>query len=423
MDSSASVVGRHDTLPRSRRVAGFSLRELWRYTGPAFLVSVGYIDPGNWGTDIEGGARFGYRLLWVILLSNLMAIFLQSLAAKLGIASGRTLAETCRDHLPRPAALGLWATTEVAVIATDLAELLGGALGFALLFNLQLWVGALLTGLLVIVTLNLYRYGVRVVEYVVATYIAVIGLSYLYQVCLASPDWGAVAAHMLIPRLDAKSVLVAVGILGATVMPHNLFLHSGLVLSRRKAQDPTQNRTLYRAAILDSVFALNLAWLVNSAILIMSAAVFHTNNLAVASIEEAHRTLGPLLGGVAGLAFAVALLCSGLSSSTCGTLAGQMVLEGFLRIRMPLWLRRLITMVPALAVIATGVDPLKALVLSQVVLSLQLPCTVLPLIVFTGRKAIMGEFQNGPATRIVAYAIATLIIVLNSVLLALTFAG
>jgi manganese transport protein len=422
MESGARVIGQHQTLPWSRRVAGFSLREFWRYAGPAFLVSVGYMDPGNWGTDIEGGARFGYRLLWVILLSNLMAIFLQSLAAKLGIATGRTLAENCRDHLPRPAAFGLWATAEVAVIATDLAELLGGALGFALLFNLPLWTGALLTGALVIVTLNLYRYGVRVVEYVVATYLAIIGLSYLYQVALASPDWGAVASHMLIPRLNAHSVLVAVGILGATVMPHNLFLHSGLVLSRRKPHDPAQNRTLYRATVLDSVFALNLAWLVNSAILIMSAAVFHMHNLAVASIEEAHQTLGPLLGGAAGLAFAIALLCSGLSSSTTGTLAGQMVLEGFLRVRMPLWLRRLITMVPALAVIALGVAPLKALVLSQVVLSLQLPCTILPLIVFTSRKAIMGQFQNGPVTRVVAYVIAAVIIILNSVLLALTFA-
>ncbi len=422
MDSHATAITPHETLPWTRRLTGFSLREFWRYTGPAFLVSVGYMDPGNWGTDIEGGARFGYRLLWVILCSNLMAIFLQSLSAKLGIATGRTLAETCREQLSRPAALGLWVTAEVAVMATDLAELLGGALGFALLFNMPLWVGALLTGCLVILTLGLYRYGVRVVEYVVATYLAIIGLAYLYQVVLAAPDWAVMASHTLIPRLDSQSILVAVGILGATVMPHNLFLHSGLVLSRRQSDDPEQNRTLYRIAVLDSVFALNLAWLVNSAILIMSAAVFHTNHLAVASIEEAHRTLVPFLGGTAGLAFAIALLCSGLSSSTTGTLAGQMIFEGFLRLRVPLWVRRLLTMLPALAIIAVGIDPLKALVLSQVALSLQLPFTVLPLIVFTGRKTLMGEFQNGPVTRVVAYVLATAIIILNGTLLALTFA-
>jgi manganese transport protein len=352
-----------------------------------------------------------------------MAIFLQSLSAKLGIATGRTLAEHCRDQLPRPAALGLWVTAEAAVMATDLAELLGGALGFALLFNLPLWAGALLTGGLVILTLGLYRYGVRAVEYVVASYLAVIGLAYVYQVALADPDWGAVASHVLIPHLDSQSLLVAVGILGATVMPHNLFLHSGLILSRRQADEPKQHRVLYRAAVLDAVFALNLAWLVNSAILIMSAAVFHANHVAVASIEEAHRTLAPLLGGSAALAFAVALLCSGLSSSTTGTLAGQMVLEGFLRLRVPLWLRRLITMLPALAILALGVDPLQTLVFSQVALSIQLPFTVVPLIVFTSRKSLMGEFQNGPLTRVAAYLIAAAIIALNGALLVLTFAG
>jgi manganese transport protein len=423
MDAHASVMVHHAALSWTRRLTGCSLREFWRYAGPAFLVSVGYMDPGNWGTDIEGGGRFGYRLLWVILLSNVMAIFLQSLSAKLGIATGRTLAQHCREQLPRPAAIGLWLTAEAAVMATDLAELLGGALGFALLFGLPLWAGALLTGGLVLLTLSLYRYGVRVVEYVVAGYLATIGIAYVYQVALASPDWGAVASHLLVPRLDTSSLLVAVGILGATVMPHNLFLHSGLVLSRRQPADPEQQRRLYRAAVLDSVLALNLAWLVNSAILIMSAAVFHTNQLAVASIEEAHRTLVPLLGGTAGLAFAVALLCSGLSSSTTGTLAGQMVLEGFLRLRVPLWARRLITMLPALTVIALGIDPLQALVLSQVALSLQLPLTILPLIIFTGRQAIMGQFCNGLATRLMAYLIAAIIVLLNGALLALMLAG
>lgn len=401
--------------------AGLSLRDFWGYAGPAFLVSVGYMDPGNWGTDIEGGARFGYTLLWVIFLSNLMAIFLQSLAAKLGIATGRTLAENCREHFSRPKALCLWVTAELAAMATDLAEFLGGALGFYLLFKIPLFAAALLTGFVVILTLGLYRYGYRAVEYAVGGYIAIIGLAYLYEIALAKPDWGSVAYHMVIPTLDSQSLLVAVGILGATVMPHNIFLHSGLVLSRRKPDDREQNRRLYRFAVLDSFVALNMAWLVNSAILIMSAAAFYQNGLSVASLEEAHRTLAPLLGGASSLAFAVALLCAGLSSSTTGTLAGQMILEGFLRLRIPLWLRRLITMIPALIVIALGIDPLKALVLSQVVLSFQLPFTVLPLLWFTKRKDVMGDLANRPLTNVLAFLIAGIILTLNSLLLHQTF--
>lgn len=401
--------------------SGLSLRDFWRYAGPAFLVSVGYMDPGNWGTDIEGGVRFGYTLLWVIFLSNLMAIFLQSLAAKLGIATGRTLAENCREHFSRPMVLFFWATAELAAMATDLAEFLGGALGFYLLFKIPLLAAALLTGLVVMLTLGLYRYGYRAVEYAIGGYVAIIGLAYLYEISLAKPDWGSVAYHVVVPTLDPQSLLVAVGILGATVMPHNIFLHSGLVLSRRKPNDREQNRRLYRFAVLDSFVALNMAWLVNSAILIMSAAVFYQNGLSVASIEEAHRTLAPLLGGASSLAFAVALLCSGLSSSTTGTLAGQMILEGFLRIQIPLWLRRLITMIPALIVIALGMDPLKVLVISQVILSLQLPFTILPLIWFTKQKDLMGDLANGPFTNALASLIAGIILALNGLLLYQTF--
>lgn len=400
-----------------------SLWDFWRYAGPAFLVSVGYMDPGNWGTDIEGGVRFGYTLLWVIFLSNLMAIFLQSLAAKLGIATGRTLAENCREHFSWPLTLFLWVTAELAAMATDLAEFLGGALGFYLLFKIPLLAAALLTGLVVMLTLGLYRYGYRAVEYAIGGYVAIIGLAYLYEISLAKPDWGSVVYHVVVPTLDPQSLLVAVGILGATVMPHNIFLHSGLVLSWRKPDDREQNRRLYRFAVLDSFVALNMAWLVNSAILIMSAAVFYQNGLSVASIEEAHRTLAPLLGGASSLAFAVALLCSGLSSSTTGTLAGQMILEGFLRIQIPLWLRRLITMIPALIVIALGMDPLKVLVISQVILSLQLPFTILPLIWFTKRKDLMGDLANGPFINTLASLIAGIILALSGLLLYQTFVG
>ncbi|HEX7125327.1 MAG TPA: Nramp family divalent metal transporter [Thermodesulfobacteriota bacterium] len=399
--------------------AAFFSREFWRVAGPAALVSVGYMDPGNWGTDIEGGARFGYQLLWVILVSNVVAIFLQSLAAKLGLATGRTLAENCRAHMSRPVALGLWAAAEVAVMATDLAEILGGAIAFHLLFGLPLWAGAALTGIVVMATLGLYRYGVRAVEFAIGAFVSLIGLAYLYEISLVAPDWAEIGRSFVRPTLTPESVVVAVGILGATVMPHNLFLHSGLILSRRAA-DPERNRTTYRFAVADSVMALNVAWLVNSAILVMSAAAFHANGLSVASIGEAHRTLVPLLGGAAGLAFAVALLCSGLASSATGTLAGQMILEGFLEVRIPLWLRRVITMVPALAVIAWGLDPLHALVLSQVVLSLQLPFTVVPLVLLTNRGDVMGALRNGRGTRMAAAAVVVALVGLNAVMLVWT---
>ena len=401
--------GWHDALGRiwhnRRRIASF--------LGPAFVVSVGYMDPGNWGTDIEGGSRFGYQLLCVILLSNLMAILMQTLSAKLGIATGRTLPQICRDRYPRWVSLFLWITAEIAAMATDLAEFLGAALGFYLLFGIPMFPAAILSGVVISGILALEHSGQRRLEKVIIGFVAVIGFAYLIEILLSKPDLGAIASGMLIPRLSDGGLLVAVGIIGATVMPHNLYLHSALVQPRRDPGDPAKNRRLYRMSKLDSFLALNGAWAINSAILIMSAATFAHRGLAVTSIEAAHQTLAPLLGGFSALAFAIALLASGLSSSTTATLAGQVIIEGFVRVKISVWLRRLITMLPALIVIGLGLDPLMILVLSQVSLSFQLPFAMLPLIGFTRDRSIMGEYTNGRWVNLAAYLVAAIIIGLN----------
>jgi manganese transport protein len=381
------------------------------------LVSVGYMDPGNWGTDIQGGSDFGYRLLWVLLLSNLMAILLQTLSAKLGIVTGQTLAENCREWFSRPVSLFLWGIAEVAMMATDLAEFLGAALGFYLLFGIPMFASGLLTGVVVFLILGLYRYGYRAVEYVIIGFVVIIGWCYVIELVLARPDFVAIAYHTVVPSLDERSLYVAIGMLGATVMPHNLFLHSGLVQTRLALEHRPSRRKLFRFAVVDAIVALNGAWLVNSAILIMSAAVFFQNGIPVASIGQAHATLIPLLGGLSSTVFAIALLSSGLSSSTTGTIAGQMVIEGFLRVRFPIWLRRLITMLPAMVVIGLGLDELKVLVLSQVILSFALPFAVIPLILFTARREMMGEHLNGPLTNTLAVATAAVIVFLNVLLL------
>jgi len=399
------------------------VKEFLPYLGPAFLVSVGYMDPGNWGTDIAGGSRFNYSLLWVLLMSNLMAILLQTMSAKLGIATGKTLAQNCREHFSRPVSFFLWLTAEAAAMATDLAEFMGAALGFYLLFRIPMFPAALLTGVAVFLVLGLHRFGYRKVEYVIMGLVSVIGLAYVYEIFLAKPDWAEVAYHTLVPQVDAESILVAVGMLGATVMPHNLFLHSGVIQTRLINNNGLSHRKLFRFEVLDAVFALNMAWLVNAAILIMSAAAFFKSGTPVESIEQAHETLTPLLGGLSSLAFAIALLCSGLSSSVTGTLAGQIIIEGFLNIKMSIFLRRFITMIPALIVIALKIDPLQILILSQVTLSLQLPFTIIPLILLTRRKAVMGEYANKPLTNFLAITVASIIIVLNLLLLYQTFGG
>ncbi len=397
--------------------------EVLGYLGPAFLVSVGYMDPGNWGTDIQGGSDFGYKLLWVLLLSNLMAILLQTLSAKLGIVTGKSLAENCREYFSRPVSLILWVLSELAMMATDLAEFLGAALGFYILFNIPMFSAALITGVVVFGILWFYRLGYRAVEYIIIGLVLTIGFCYVIEILLAKPVWGEIGRHVIIPQIDSRSILVAVGMLGATVMPHNLFLHSGVIRYRLKNNNGVTHKKLFKFAIIDSIFALNGAWLVNSAIIIMSAAVFFKNGLAVSTITEAHKTLTPLLGGLSSMAFAIALLASGLSSSTTGTLAGQIVIEGFLKIKISLFLRRLVTMIPALIVIYIGVNELKILVLSQVFLSLALPFVTIPLIIFTWKKKIMGEYANRPLTNLLAIITASIIIFLNLLLLFQVFGG
>jgi len=392
--------------------------------GPAFVISVGYMDPGNWGTDIEGGAKFGYRLLWVILAANLMAILMQTLSAKLGIATGKSLPEVCRDRYPRWASIALWVTAELAAMATDLAEFLGGAVGFNLLFHIPLFPAALLTGIVISLILLLERYGFRKVEMVIIGLIAVIGLVYMTEIWLSKPVWGEIGRGLLIPSIPIGATLVAVGIIGATVMPHNLYLHSALIQTRVRPSDSQQRKqSVYRLAIMDSLVALNGAFFVNAAILVMSAAVFSSGRLHEYSLESAHQTLTPLLGPLAGVAFAIALLASGLASSTTATMAGQVIMEGFIHHKMNVWLRRAVTMIPSLIVIGLGIDPLQILVLSQVSLSFQLPFAMVPLVLFTNNSQIMGEFTNNRVTRVLAWLTTAVILGLNMVLLYQIFTG
>lgn len=389
------------------------------YAGPAYLVSVGYMDPGNWATDLEGGARFGYRLLWVLVLSNAMAILLQTLAARLGIVGGRDLAQACREYYSRPICNALWVLCEIAIAACDLAEVLGAAIALRLLFGLPLLAGVLLTALDVVFVLWLSRYGIRLIEALVLGLIAIIAGCFVVELTLAKPVVGPIFGGLL-PRLNNRSLYVAVGILGATVMPHNLYLHSALVQTRRFGASFLQKAEACRFNLLDSVIALNGALIVNAAILVLAAAVFFTRAITVTQIDQAYLLLSPLLGAAAaGILFAVALLASGLSSTLTGTFAGQIVMEGFLDLRLRPWLRRLVTrmlaIVPAVATIwwmgEGGTYPL--LILSQVILSMQLPFAVIPLIRFTNDPSRMGEFANRAWVRALAWATAALIVALN----------
>jgi manganese transport protein len=405
------------------------------FAGPGFLVSVGYMDPGNWGTDLEGGSRFGYQLLWVVLASNLMAIFLQVLCARLGIATGKDLAQACRDYFSRPTAMALWLLCEIAIIACDLAEVIGSAVALKLLLGLPLVVGVLITGADVLVLLGLMNFGFRKLEALVITLVATIGVCFAINLYQASPDWAAAAHGTFIPSLPLASekageplsitpaLLIALGILGATVMPHNLYLHSSVVQTRRYGLDSAGKRAAIRYNTIDTIVALSAAFLVNAAILILAAAVFHGSGAPIKELEDAHKLLRPALGGAAATLFAVALLASGQSSTITGTLAGQIVMEGFLRIRIKLWVRRLITrtlaIIPALVIVGLtgGTNTLKLLVVSQVVLSMQLPFAIFPLLMATSSKRRMGEFASPLPITIIGYAIGTLIVALNVFLL------
>jgi len=401
------------------------LRRLLPFLGPAFIASIAYMDPGNFATNIAGGAQFGFMLLWVILASNLIAMLIQTLSAKLGIASGKNLAEHCREQFRRPVVILMWILAEIVAMATDLAEFLGAAIGFYLLLGVPLWIAALLTAVATFLILSLERFGFRPLEVVISGFVGVIAVSYLVETILDRPPLGQVLFHMVVPQLQGtESVLLAVGILGATVMPHAIYLHSSLTQSRIVVRDPGKLRRLLRFEIADVSIAMGIAGLINMAMLIMAAATFFAKGItSVGSLEVAYKTLEPLLGKAASWVFGVSLLASGLSSSTVGTMAGQVIMQGFIHRRIPSWLRRLATMVPSLVVIAIGLDPSRTLVFSQVMLSFGLPFAIIPLVMFTRRKDIMGVLVNKPFTTLLAGLAAALIVFLNLYLLYQTFAG
>jgi manganese transport protein len=395
------------------------------FLGPAFVASVAYMDPGNFATNIQGGAQYGYLLLWVILASNLMAMLIQSLSAKLGIASGLNLAEQCRNNFPRPVVIGMWVLMELVAMATDLAEFLGAALGLYLLLGIPLWLAGLITVLITFLILGLERYGFRPLEAVITALVGVVAVSYLIETILDRPDWPTVFHHMVIPQFDGtESVLLASGILGATVMPHVIFLHSALTQGRIVGRNPEQKRRLFRYELIDVFVAMGLAGLINMAMLVMAASTFFRHGLTtVGTIEEAYRTLEPLLGSAASIVFAVSLLASGLSSSSVGTMAGQVIMGGFLHRRIPVWIRRLVTVLPPMIIIMLGLDPTRTLVISQVILSFGLPFAIIPLILFTRRRDLMGELVNHRVTTLAAWVVAAAVISLNLFLLYQIFAG
>ncbi len=401
------------------------LARLLPFLGPAFIASVAYMDPGNFATNIQGGAKFGYQLLWVILASNLMAMLIQSLSAKLGIASGHNLAEHCRNEFARPVVIGMWIISELVAIATDLAEFLGAALGFYLLFGMPLWVAGLITALVTFLILGLERFGFRPLEAVITSFVGIVAICYLFETILDRPDWANVIQHTFVPQFSGtESVLLATGILGATVMPHVIYLHSALMQDRIVTRNPKQQQLLFRFEMIDVFIAMGLAGLINMAMLIMAASTFFAGGYQqVGTIEEAHRTLIPLLGSAASWVFAISLLASGLSSSSVGTMAGQVIMQGFLHFHIPAWIRRLVTIFPALIVIFLGFDPTRTLVLSQVVLSFGLPFAIIPLVMFTSRKDIMGKLVNRKLTTYLASVVAGVIVALNLFLLYQIFFG
>ena len=431
-ESMPSLPEAHRTIPISHTASW--IRKVLAFAGPGYLVAVGYMDPGNWATDIGGGSRFGYTLLSVILISNLMAMFLQALSAKLGIATGRDLAQACREHYSRRTSVALWIICEIAIAACDLAEVLGSAVALKLLFGLPLLAGVIITGLDVLIVLALQGRGFRIIEAFVVTLIATIGGCFAYEIFFSHPVWRE-AAVGLIPTVEIlrnrDMLYIAIGILGATVMPHNLYLHSSIVQTRAFGSSVRDRREAMRYAIFDSTLALGFALFINAAILILGAAAFHTHGMHnVAEIADAYKLLSPVLGvSLASTVFACALLASGQNSTLTGTLAGQIVMEGFLQIRLKPWLRRLITrflaILPAVLVIGIAGDNkvTSLLILSQVVLSFQLPFAVIPLIQFTGNRKKMGEFTNSRVTVVTGWIVAATILFFNAEFLWLIFRG
>ena len=428
-----------DTLVDARQISGSSyrtqrairdildgrrhgLRAFLPMAGPAVIASIAYMDPGNYATNIQAGAKYGYGLLWVVVLANLIAMLFQALSAKLGIVTGRNLAEVCRERLPRPFVIGMWIVSEIAAMTTDLAEFLGGAIGLSLLFHLPLFWGMIVTGIVTYGILTFERRGFRPLELIIGALVGIIGLCYLIEMFIVPVDWATAAYHTAVPQLqDAAAITISVGIIGATVMPHAIYLHSGLTQARMPVESDADRRRLIRFSNWEVFIALAVAGAVNMAMVMMASGAFHRGHSDVAEIGTAYHTLTPLLGAGAASIFLVSLLASGVSSSAVGTMAGQMIMQGFVGFRIPVLVRRLVTMIPAFVVVWLGVDSTRALVISQVVLSLALPVPMIALLVFTQRRDIMGVFANGRVTQIAAWGGAALVLSLNIILLLQTF--
>ena len=407
-----------------RLLAKGKLRATLGMLGPAFVAAIAYVDPGNFATNVQGGAKFGYLLLWVVLAANLMAMLIQYLSAKLGIVTDRDLPELCREHYPRPVSWGLWIQAEVMAMSTDIAEFLGAALGLNLLFHVPLFIAGLMTGVIAFAILELQRHGFRRFELAITALLGMIFLGFLYETLKIGPSASG-SVKGLVPHLAGnESLYLAVGIVGATVMPHAIYLHSALTKGRMPVRNAAERSRVLRFERFDVIVALGLAGLINMSMLAVAAKLFHARGLTgIESIQDAHHAFGQLVGGTAALAFAVALLASGASSSSVGTYAGQVVMAGFVNLRIPLLLRRAVTMAPALVVLALGVSPTSALVLSQVVLSFGIPFALIPLVLLTGQRKVMGIHVNRRTTTWIAWALAALISALNVFLLYQQFAG
>lgn len=418
---SATARAAHESLKGDRR----GLRKLWPFLGPAFIAAVAYVDPGNFATNISGGAQFGYLLLWVILASNLMAMIIQSMSAKLGIATGKNLPEVCRARFPRPVTFFLWVQAEIIAMATDLAEFIGAALALNLLFGIPLFPAGLLTAVGAFGILELQRRSFRPLEAVIAAMVGVIVAAFAFQMFYAEPEADRILAGLFTPQFaGTESVLLAAGILGATVMPHVIYLHSALTQRRVIGRTEEEKKKIFRFELVDVIIAMAIAGTINASMLIMAAALFNANGLTnVSDIDEAFRQLGILVSDNAAIIFGVALLASGLSSSSVGTLSGQVVMQGFINRRIPLFVRRLITMAPALIILAVGVNPSRSLVMSQVVLSFGIPFALIPLVMFCRNRDIMGALVNHRLTTAVAMIVVALIVSLNVFLLYQTFLG
>lgn len=413
--TSKTVAAARASLNRQQR--GF--RALLPFLGPAFIAAVAYIDPGNYATNIQGGSEFGYKLLWVIVLANLMAMLLQNMSAKLGIATGRNLPELCRQHFPAWLSTTMWGFSEIAAMATDIAEFLGATIGLNLLFHIPMLLATLLTGVATYLILLLERFGFRPMEKFIATLVVVVAACYVVESVLAQPNWRQVGYHSVVPWLgNHDAILLCVGIIGATVMPHAVYLHSSLTQNRIVPRNDAEKRHIFRFNTVEVIIAMSMAGLINIAMMFMAASVFHTSgHTQIADISSAYKTLTPLLGPAAAGVFLVSLLSSGLSSSAVGTMVGQVIMQGFVGFKIPLWIRRCVTMLPTIIIVALGVNPTETLVISQVILSLVLPMPVIALIYFTRRRDIMGVLVNRRGVTTAAVVAAGVILALNGYLL------